>query len=190
MMVFDWPPQCGRLGLAGEGHTLVIDGCGFDLKLLSSQALIDLVFYRLGQLSRPLTTPESVWLTGFALNYLIGVANRADFSNRMMRYVQPQGELCGDKCYKGQICIEAEQFSITGREEVRYPKGMHPWRDEQARPRDMSWGYVNVGIRRVHVQSGDWIVTYPDGSQGVVSEDAFPKFWQSDLAGKLRMKHG
>lgn len=187
-MTNEWPEKCGRFCVTGEGNTLVIDGRGLDLQMLtrqttaeriSGQALIDLVFYHLEKLSQPVTTPECVWLAGFGADYLCTADGRAQFLSRLLKLVQPQGDLQARTIYKGQIYIEAEQFVVTGREQTHYPVGMHPWSLEDARPRDMSWGYVKVGRQKVHVQSDDWIITYPNGTYGVLSDAEFQQFCQS-----------
>lgn len=57
------------------------------------------------------------------------------------------------KYRKKPIEVEAEQFDPVKNPR---PKGFHSWDDEEACPRDMSWGYVvTIHNQRAHIQAGD-----------------------------------
>jgi hypothetical protein len=57
---------------------------------------------------------------------------------------------------KRPVVIEAEQFHPQSHP---WPAGVVAWRDDEPRPRDMSWGYIQTLEGRMHVIAGDWIIT-------------------------------
>jgi hypothetical protein len=67
------------------------------------------------------------------------------------------------------VVVAAVQFDPTVKP---WPTGIKPWDKEETRPRDMSWGYMMVNGSRVHVHSGDWLVTH-GGRRWLVECDAF-----------------
>lgn len=71
---------------------------------------------------------------------------------------------------KKPIVIEAEQFIPN----VYVPEGMHLWPDENgARPKDMTWGYVDTLEGRHHVMAYDWIITGVKGEKYPCKDEIF-----------------
>jgi hypothetical protein len=68
---------------------------------------------------------------------------------------------------KGPDTIEATQFHPDN----NWPDFVIPW-DTKSRPRDMSWGYIEVMGGKIHIKAGDWI--YLDGNNyRVLSNEIF-----------------
>ncbi len=83
------------------------------------------------------------------------------------------------KFRKKPIIIEAEQFLPNSRQEFHVPVGVKLWPDEDGlQPRDMSWGYIDTLEGRMHVQSGDWIITGVNGEVYPCKPDIFEKTYE------------
>lgn len=61
--------------------------------------------------------------------------------------------------------VEATQFNP---EEKEWPKQVRPW--NKIVPRDMSWGFVDTALGRMHIQAGDWIVKLATGQTLLVAD--------------------
>lgn len=79
------------------------------------------------------------------------------------------------KYRKKPVVIEAVQFVIDPetRKPKLVPEGMHLWSDEDAQPRDMSWGYIDTLEGRHHVLANDWIITGVKGEKYPCKPDIF-----------------
>jgi len=82
-----------------------------------------------------------------------------------------------EKFRERQVVVGAVKFLPTVKP---WPFGVRPWPDAGgATPRDMSWGYVDIGAAgRLHVMAGDWIVTFEGGSREVMHNDEFEKRYE------------
>lgn len=73
--------------------------------------------------------------------------------------------------------IEAEQFDPQG----KWPDCVIAWRDDEPRPRDMSWGYIEAKTRdkqKMHVRAGDWIIKTADGIVYPCRPDIFERLYE------------
>lgn len=61
--------------------------------------------------------------------------------------------------------VEAIQFDPEKKE---WPKQVRPW--DKIIPRDMSWGFVDTALGRMHIQAGDWIVKLSTGQTVLVAD--------------------
>jgi hypothetical protein len=80
------------------------------------------------------------------------------------------------KYRKKPVVVEAEQFDPLARP---WPDCVHPWADEEARPRDMSWGYIETLEGKMHVMAGDFIITGVKGEQYPCKPDIFALTYES-----------
>jgi hypothetical protein len=80
------------------------------------------------------------------------------------------------KFRKKPIVIDAVQFDpqMNG-----WPDGVIPWREPNATPRDMSWGYIDTLEGKMHVQAGDWIITGVNGEKYPCKPDIFEKTYEA-----------
>lgn len=60
---------------------------------------------------------------------------------------------------KAEILIRCTQFDP---QKKPWPKAITPWPHNGYQPRDCSWGFVECEDGKVHVLSGDWIITFGD----------------------------
>jgi hypothetical protein len=67
------------------------------------------------------------------------------------------------------VIVDAVQFDPA---QKPWPDGVKPWRDNQPRPRDMSFGYIDTSEGRTSVVAGDWIVT-EKGRKSICKPDVF-----------------
>jgi len=54
-----------------------------------------------------------------------------------------------------------------------WPDGIVSWHSMPYQPRDMSWGYIQIGDGKKHVMSGDWIVVDEAGNKHVCPDSVF-----------------
>ena len=74
------------------------------------------------------------------------------------------------KYHNKPVEIDAEQFDP---QQQPWPAYIVPWPENGARPRDMSFGYIETREVRMHVKAGDWIITDASGSHYPIREDVF-----------------
>lgn len=75
------------------------------------------------------------------------------------------------------IAIDAIRFNPQS---FPWSKGVQSWDKEQARPRDMSWGYItNLRGNRIHIRAGDWIVTSLTGEIHIYTDEEFQAAYES-----------
>jgi hypothetical protein len=74
------------------------------------------------------------------------------------------------KFRKRPIVIEAVQFDPHTHP---WPDGMIDWRGTDMQPRDMSWGYIQTLEGKMHVISGDWIITGIAGEKYPCKDEIF-----------------
>lgn len=54
------------------------------------------------------------------------------------------------------LFVEAVRFDPQAQP---WPDGVIPWSRAGYQPRDMSFGYIDTSLGKVHVMAGDWIIT-------------------------------
>lgn len=69
--------------------------------------------------------------------------------------------------------VDAVQFDP---EQKEWPELVKPW--TRFIPRDMSWGFVDTPMGRMHVHAGDWIVTTATGHAILVKEKIFNQLYE------------
>lgn len=74
------------------------------------------------------------------------------------------GEALGELGHKLPEEYRDEAKQVKTREQFDphkhpWPDGVIAWHDVGYQPRDMSWGFVQTSTGRVHVHTGDWIIT-------------------------------
>ena len=74
-----------------------------------------------------------------------------------------------------EFVVEAVQFDPH---KQPWPDGVMTWAAEKARPRDMSWGYIETITGREHVQTEDYIVTIPSKEKCLVRSKDFEKIYE------------
>lgn len=63
--------------------------------------------------------------------------------------------------------FDAEQFDP---QKQPLSAGVIQWRNDEAQPRDMSFGYINSPGGRIHVKAGDWVSVGPSGEIAAISD--------------------
>ena len=73
-----------------------------------------------------------------------------------------------DRYKRKPVIVEAVRFDP----EKPWPDIMHPWPlPNGAQPRDMSFGYITVGLNSwLHVNAGDWLIYEINGDKVTWSE--------------------
>lgn len=82
------------------------------------------------------------------------------------------------KYRKKPIIIEATQFDPVNHPDDRWPEGVIPWSRAGYQPRDMSWGYIDTLEGKMHVMSGDWIITGITGEKYPCKDEIFKKTYE------------
>lgn len=60
--------------------------------------------------------------------------------------------------------------------QLPWPDGVKPWPDERGvQPHDMSWGYIMTPEGKIHVQSGDCIITGDKGEHYACNYNDLPE---------------
>lgn len=73
--------------------------------------------------------------------------------------------------------VEAVQFDPEAKE---WSPKIQAWTRFQ--PRDMSWGFVDTPLGRMHVHAGDWLVTVSTGDTILVKEKIFNQLYEPTKA--------
>lgn len=73
--------------------------------------------------------------------------------------------------------VDAVQFDPDAKE---WPQIVKPW--SKFIPRDMSWGFVDTPLGRIHVHAGDYIVTVSTGDTILVKEKIFNQLYEPTKA--------
>lgn len=73
--------------------------------------------------------------------------------------------------------VEAVQFDPDAKE---WPPIVKPW--SKFIPRDMSLGFVDTPLGRIHVHAGDYIVTVSTGDTILVKEKIFNQLYEPTKA--------
>lgn len=80
---------------------------------------------------------------------------------------------------KKPVVIQAVQFTPQEDGKFSIPEGVVLWGKDDARPRDMSWGYIETLEGKMHVNALDWIVTGVNGERYPVKPDIFDKTYEA-----------
>lgn len=78
------------------------------------------------------------------------------------------------KYRKKPVEVYATQFDPNG----IWPACVIPWGDDEVKPRDCSWGYIDTLEGRMHVQSGDWIIKGVRGEFYPCKPDIFKETYE------------
>lgn len=69
--------------------------------------------------------------------------------------------------------VEATQFDP---EQKEWPEMIKPWNKFQ--PRDMSWGFIETALGKMHVHAGDYVVKVSTGQTILVKEKIFNQLYE------------